>query len=413
MDQIQETIRQLTGAINAQIELVKTIDHRLQEVEKRLATPPTSSTQNGTLQAPRNEAELKEIWKLPDSVRELQPFDGNPVHYISWIHTVEDILKDHEIVRGKPIYRAILQSIRSKIRGPADTALISYNIFSDDWPAIKKCLSLHYADKRDVRTLEHQLNLLQQGNMSLDEFYANVNHQFSLIVNKVKTEDYSSETIKVLIETYRNRALDVFVRGLNGDLSKMLMIQKPQTLPEAYSSCLEIQNLNFRNVAIRKPHLSNSVTAPINQFFSYNPNYNKQSKAPPRPAQQVTSRNLPLNQKNEAYNIQHGKNVSPPPRPIQPKPPVPMEVDKSLQTRQIDYINRPGYNQSHYRRYNNSENYPRKQQRVIILETEDEPSYEDYVETRDDEISEECLQEVDDENPELNFMTEASLAFHT
>lgn len=42
--------------------------------------------------------------------------------------------------------------------------------------------------------------------------------------------------MNVLVETYRNRALDAFICGLNGDLAKMLAIQKPQTLPEAETS---------------------------------------------------------------------------------------------------------------------------------------------------------------------------------
>lgn len=252
LEAIQDTVKQLTGAVNAQIELIKKIDQRLLILEQRNVTViPDSSS----LSVPRNEQDLKDISKLPDCVKELQVFDGDPVQYISWVHSVESILSDYDIVRTKPIYRAILQSIRHKIRGRADSALISYNIFDNDWPSIKKCLSLHYADKRDLRTLEYQLGNLVQRNATIDQFYANVNHQFSLIVNKIKTEDYAPETISVLIETYRNRALDVFIRGLNGDLSKMLMIQRPSTLPEAYSSCLEIQNLNYRNFPVHKKNL--------------------------------------------------------------------------------------------------------------------------------------------------------------
>lgn len=76
--------------------------------------------------------------------------------------------------------------------------LISYNIFDSNWSKIKECLSLHYADKRDIRTLEHQLHRLNQRGMKVDEFYAKVNHQFSLILNKIKTESYSEETVRVL-----------------------------------------------------------------------------------------------------------------------------------------------------------------------------------------------------------------------
>ena len=53
--------------------------------------------------------------KLPDYVRGLQVFDGNPVQYLSWVHTLEILLRGFKILRQKPINRAILQSIRQKI----------------------------------------------------------------------------------------------------------------------------------------------------------------------------------------------------------------------------------------------------------------------------------------------------------
>ena len=45
----------------------------------------------------------------------------------------------------------------------------------------------------------------------MEEFYASVNRQLSLIINKLKTESYSLETVRALIEIYRNRNLDVSV----------------------------------------------------------------------------------------------------------------------------------------------------------------------------------------------------------
>lgn len=407
MDIFQTTLLELTGAINRQIETIKEIDRRVSSLESPHPTPAVTSTEV-PLKAPQTEDELKQIEKLPDCVKELQPFDGNPVHYLSWVHNVETILKDYELVRHKPIYRAILQSIRQKIRGQADNALISYNIFCDSWSSIKKCLSLHYADKRDVRTLEHQLNLLTQGNMTVDEFYANVNHQFSLLVNKIKTEDYSRETTTVLIESYRNRALDVFIRGLNGELSKMLIIQKPQTLPEAYASCLEIQNLNFRNISIKKNNSNNFITAPINQFFPRN------HIGPPKPAPRAAPRALSINRRNEAYNIQHESQALSPPRPSQPKPPTPMEIDESIQTKRVNYMNRPLPDpNTPQKRILSSDNYPHKQQRMYSLQTGQESSNKNYSEVCQEEIGEEDFASESEEDFQANFMTAASLAFHT
>lgn len=111
------------------------------------------------------------------------------------MQNVENILKDNETIPNKPLYRAVRQHIRQKVREPADVTLISYNIFNESLEAIKKYLSLHYADKRDIRTLEYQLTLMNQGNRSIDEFYAKVNQQFSTIVNKIKSENHSKKTL--------------------------------------------------------------------------------------------------------------------------------------------------------------------------------------------------------------------------
>ena len=229
MDQIATSITELTGAVNNILNQLKGLETRLKNVEdKSKSTPSVSDRVAVPLCCPRTETDLKEISRLPDCVKELQVFDGNPTQYVSWVHNVESILKDFEIVRNKPIYRAILMHIRQKVRGSADAALVSYNLFDNDWTSIKKCLSLHYADKRDIRTLEHQLSQLTQKGSKMDEFYAMVNHQLSLIINKVKTESFSEETVNALIESHRNRALDVFIRGLNGDLSRILIVQNLQ-----------------------------------------------------------------------------------------------------------------------------------------------------------------------------------------
>lgn len=147
MEEIQEALTQLTVAVNGQIEEGR-------RFEAEVGNP-------GRPVVPLNESDLRDINKLPDSVKELQVFDGNPVHYISWIHNVENVLRNFEVVRKRPIYRTILQSIWQKIRGKADVALVSYNIFDEDLTSINRCLTLHYADKRDIKTLEYQFNSLR------------------------------------------------------------------------------------------------------------------------------------------------------------------------------------------------------------------------------------------------------------
>lgn len=381
MDKLEREVTQLTGAINSLISQLKGIEGRIAQIEQSdpsqaiqslseqvqaVGNRIASIEQAGTvdipvpevreplpLRRPDNEQDLKDISKLPDSVKELQVFDGNPVQYVSWVHSVETVLRDYEIVRTKPIYRAILQHIRQKIRGKADSALVSYNIFDNEWVEIKKVLSLHYADKRDIRTLEHQLNKLTQGSSRVDDFYATVNHQFSLIISKIRAETYSVETMDALVESYRNRALDVFIRGLSGDLSRLLIIQKPKTLPEAYSACLEMQNLNFRSNSVHT-QAPNVISSPV--YYNF-----KNDRGPPpfagNPARPFNGRSNSGQRPRSSWNSGFQRQYAPP-RPTGPKPAIKMEVDESVRTKNVNYINRPN---NPFKREASSDSYPWKQ----------------------------------------------------
>lgn len=65
-----------------------------------------------------------------------------------------------------------------------------------------------------------------------------VNNKFSLILNNLRNGDREPVVVNALIETYRDKALDVFISGVNGDCARVLLVRNPRTLPEACSFCL-------------------------------------------------------------------------------------------------------------------------------------------------------------------------------
>lgn len=113
---------------------------------------------------------LGDLDRIPDVVKCLREFSGRPGEFNSWRKSVERILRIYEPLRGTAKYYGILNIIRNKIVGNADIALESHNT-PLDWTAIAKCLTLHYADKRDVSTLEYQMTGLVQGNSTVQQFY--------------------------------------------------------------------------------------------------------------------------------------------------------------------------------------------------------------------------------------------------
>jgi len=141
-----------------------------------------TSPQSKPLTPARTQFELKEIARLPDYVKELQVLEGEAGGYDTWMGRAGAILKDYEIIKERPLYRPIVVSIRQKIRGNAETTLLSYNVAEDDWPETKRVLMLHYADKRDLLTLEYQMGQMTQGAKTMEAFYSGINAHFALII---------------------------------------------------------------------------------------------------------------------------------------------------------------------------------------------------------------------------------------
>ncbi|GBP10271.1 Retrovirus-related Gag polyprotein from transposon HMS-Beagle [Eumeta japonica] len=131
--------------------------------------------------------------------------------------------------------------------GSADAALESYNT-PLNWIAISRCLTMHYADKRDLSTLEYQMTCLIQGKKTIQEFYGEVYSHLTLILNKIACMEINEEAMQVLTNTYRDKALDTFIRGLSGDLSRLLGMKEPADLPEALHLCIKLENQNYRAV---------------------------------------------------------------------------------------------------------------------------------------------------------------------
>lgn len=216
--------------------------------------------------APEHLDKLDDLDKVPDVVRCLRNFSGDASEFSSWKKSVERVLQIYENIKGTPKYFGILNVIRNKITGQADAALESYNT-PLNWESICQCLVMHYADKRDVSTLEYQMISLVQGNNSIQGFYQTVYSHLSLILNKISCMNISPESMRLLTQTYRDKALDTFIRGLKGDLPRLLGIREPVDLPQALHLCLKLENQHFRtNYAQTSQGPSRRIHAPQTSF---------------------------------------------------------------------------------------------------------------------------------------------------
>lgn len=356
---------------------------------------------------------LNEIERVPDLIRSLREFSGTVGEFNSWRKSVDRVLELYEPLKGTGRYYAILHTIRTKITGEADTALESYRT-PLNWNSIKKCLMMHYSDKRDIGTLEYQMTVLRQGSRTITEFYQAVYQHLSLILDKVSCLELDENSLKTMTNTYREKALDTFVRGLNGDLPRLLSVREPSSLPQALHICLKLDNMTFRmnyahghvpkaNMQRDRIGITNSLPGNVRKFYpelahiggtmptrpplpprykptnsfnpSYNPTYNPNYRNPnmrsnihqnsdSRPQPNSETQNRPPNRYSQTQYPNQWQNGQ--------KPSVvePMEVDRSIQTGRVNYMNRIPMNQFPKRPAGTSFQGPvNKMQRNFHIET--------------------------------------------
>lgn len=388
--------------------------------------PPISNESDQTINVASGE-DLSDMDKIPDVVKSLREFSGKPGEFGSWKKSVDRILTIYEPLKGSAKYYGILNVIRNKIVGYADIALESYNT-PLNWERIARCLTMHYADKRDLRTLEYQMTTLVQGRSSVPEFYQAVYQHLSLILNKLCCMDSSQEILNAMTQSYRSKALDTFIRGLNGDLPRLLSVKEPVDLPQALHLCMKVENMEYRS---QYAHNANSnrknlpppapprrttshpqyiapIPAPRTNFYPELANYpqKNQSYQQNYPQPQFTQRTYhPQTSPQNPQNPQNLRHL--PPKPI-PKP-EPMEVDPSMNSRAVNYMNHPGQQIVQKRPTSNQAYVPRKQQRIFNLEQdspvkEETENYEENI-TQEDTKYDQTLVDYTEtlENPTLEY----------
>lgn len=304
--------------------------------------------------------------KIPQIVRDLPDFSGNPRDLSSWMLDVEDVLELFSDLRDTFQYHLLIKTIRRKIKGEANDALITSNT-PTQWENIKEVLKLYYADKRDLMTLDNQLKSLSRNKIeSIESYYSRVRELVTLISSAISMDDQWRGNEVILMKLYNQIALDTFIRGLGDPLSRFCKNFRPQSLAQAYSYCVDYLNLDARNAPVNIAAWHPVPSAAPRQH-SAQPVFNKNTtEKPPVPPRQHMVQNIPprmqpqapprhYHQQNFAPRMQPNsfapnRNFAPQAQPnvfapnrtfVQAQPsPEPMDTS-TIRTHNVNYGNRP------------------------------------------------------------------------
>lgn len=375
-----------------------------QPLDRRANEIPTS----------RAEIILKSM-QTPQILRDLPCFAGDTVKLNSFIKAIDNIMPLFGQVEGTPIYTVWMQAIRSKIIAEADSVLELYGTEAN-WEDIKTTLITHFSDKRDEASLTKELLRVKQTGTA-EELYGTVSHYLSLLINLMNLNEQNVDVIAAKKTFFQELGLKVFLAELVEPPGHTIRAQSPKTLREALRICLdEINFTSGKNYtrAIAQPGPSKQtpplpprklfIQQPFPRFqqqqfpkfqqqqpfprFSQQfpkfqqqpfprfpqqqfPKFQQQQQQPfPRFPQQTFPRfhqqqpypkfsQQPIFRPNQFQLNPNNQNVFAPRPVFQPKP-VPMEVDQSIRSRGINYMNRPNFHME-YELFDNDNYYPQYQ----------------------------------------------------
>lgn len=179
-----------------------------------------------------------------DIVKSLPDFEGKTETYVSWRQAAQTAYKIFESSEGSSKHYQAVAIIRNKIKGPADMVLSSFNTVLN-FKAIIARLDFTYSDKRPIYLIEQELSILRQGNMTLLQFYDEVEKKLTLLTNKT-IMTYDRATAATINEKYRMDALRVFISGTKKGLSDVLFSARPNDLPSALALAQEVESNHER-----------------------------------------------------------------------------------------------------------------------------------------------------------------------
>lgn len=214
MEQLKEQITAIQASLEALTTRITTIENPAVVEEYKDEVPVTTK------------ASLSAIKALPE-------FNGKAEEYPSWRSLIKTTMKYISKADNENYLNALLM-IKAKIRGPA-AAILSNHATPLNFDAIVDRLDYSYADQRAMYVIEQELIVLQQGRMTVHEFYDKINEKLNMIITKIHMSHKEPAVANALIDNMREKALRTFITGLSNNVGHVLYSSNPKTLADAYA----------------------------------------------------------------------------------------------------------------------------------------------------------------------------------
>jgi len=129
--------------------------------------------------------------RIPDAIKFLPVYEGNPKALNEFIVIVEEILIIKKGTEMTSYAKMLLRAIRNKIEGKANEALLSSGT-PLAWHDIKQTLINTFSDKRDESTLLYELHSLALQNLSVTKLFETITEIKTSLFNQIENQELVS-----------------------------------------------------------------------------------------------------------------------------------------------------------------------------------------------------------------------------
>lgn len=190
--------------------------------------------------------------RIPDAIKDLPKFEGNPRLLYEFISNVEEILLHIRGADNTPQGLILLRAIRNKIDGPANEVLNMYGT-SLNWDEIRGNLISHYSDKRTETSLIRDLHSLKQFNKPIEKFYSEIMEIQSALSNNLSIHESEDNVIRAKRDLFAEMCLNAFLSGLREPMGSTIRAMRPESLPTALDYCIREQNIHYIRSNLNSP----------------------------------------------------------------------------------------------------------------------------------------------------------------
>lgn len=388
----------VTSALRTQKE---NFDQKLRDIEQRIGSVQVNTPEVETFK----EAEIRASVicnETLDIMKSLPEFEGKNETYVSWRKAAHTAYKVYEKYDGSSKHYQALGILRNKIKNAADMVLSSFDT-PLNFRAIINRLDFTYADKRPIYLIEQELSTLRQGNLTLLQYYDEVEKKLTLLINKT-IMTYDANVASSLNEKYRADALRVFISGTRKTLSDVLFSARPTDLPSALALAQEVESnhdrymfaTNFARSLEEKAQRTVQKQQGRDRNLTQDPKYNQPGKSPYYKKQEFSPRREQVEPMDVDTSARFGQTTQ-----YQQNTAPSKQTQWSTQQQNTKYESYNNQGQANKRPNNSSARLTGlKQQRVNYLEARDSEYEQDGNKYRT--IAENEAEDIEDESDEYD-----------